>query len=100
MHGLAAYALVGGRGIQLLENFDCSLGWLHITDDAKLIAAGVDLDAQALFQLAQVLVELAAQVGQPRVVSRFEFQIQGNWSGISQGSSRQSTVLRSRHASP
>jgi hypothetical protein len=43
----------------------------HIADDAKAIAAIIDLHAQALLDLAQMFVELATEVGQPLVIGGF-----------------------------
>jgi len=60
-------------GRRLVEALDQAAGRRYLArqaDDPKHVAAVVDLDTHAAFDLAQVLVELATQVRQAPVVRR------------------------------
>jgi hypothetical protein len=54
------------------------------TNQLELIAAVADLDAQALFDQAQVLVELSAQIGETASLKRLEEKTMG-FDGCVQG---------------
>jgi hypothetical protein len=58
---------------------------LRFTNELELIAAVADLDAQALFDQAQVLVELSAQVGETASLKRLEDKAMGFCYGCVQG---------------
>ena len=49
-------------------------GRLGIARDTKMITPIVNLDIESTFYLAQVLIELAAQVGQPLVIGGFQIE--------------------------
>jgi hypothetical protein len=53
-----------GFPVEAAQKVFCRGGVLGFTNELELIAAIADLDAQALFDQAQVLVELSAQIGE------------------------------------
>eukprot|EP01133_Synstelium_polycarpum_P001309 gene1308-1502_t len=53
-----------GFPVEAAQKVFCRGGVLGFTNQLELIAAVADLDAQALFDQAQVLVELSAQIGE------------------------------------
>ena len=67
--------LVSGFRIQVSQHF---LGRLHgtaIADDTKCIASIIYLHPETAFNLAQVIIELTAQVGKPLIIGGFENNI-------------------------
>ena len=50
-------------------------------DDAEIVAAPADLHVQARFEQAQVLIQRAAQIGEPRVVRRLEIEFARSGTG-------------------
>jgi hypothetical protein len=63
--------------IEIQQHALTRLNRVTLTDQTKVISAIVDLDPQAAFDVAQVVIELPTEVGQPFVVDRFKVQIQG-----------------------
>ena len=72
---LAAYRL--GFDIQTLEQFDHGLGLQCFTHHLKVMVAIDDFDAEAAFDLLDVVIERPAQAGQTLGVRGFQVQIQG-----------------------
>ncbi|MNN09021.1 hypothetical protein D3C81_1218910 [compost metagenome] len=66
-----------GLAVETAQQLLGSRGGLGFADQLELIAAVADLDGQALFDQAQVLVELAAQVGETVGLEGFEDETMG-----------------------
>ena len=65
---------LGGFGfaVQLAQQLLGSLGFFGAAKHLELVAAVADFQAEALFDQAQMLVELAAEVGETAGLERFE----------------------------
>lgn len=85
VHGLRRQLTTLGFAVEAAEQVFCRRGVLRFTNKLELIAAVADLDAQALFDQAQVLVELSAQVGETASLKRFEDKTMGFCYGCVQG---------------
>ncbi|MNC64880.1 hypothetical protein D3C75_1151160 [compost metagenome] len=66
-----------GLAVETAQQLFGSGGGLGFADQFELIATVADFDGQALFDQAQVLVELAAQVGETVGLERFEDETMG-----------------------
>ncbi len=66
-----------GFAVEAAQQVFCRRGVLGFTNQLELIAAVADLDAQALFDQAQVLVELSAQIGETASLKRLEDETMG-----------------------
>jgi len=74
-----------GFTVETAQQVFCRRGVLGFTNELELIAAIADLDAQALFDQAQVLVELSAQVGETASLKGLEEKTMGFCYGCVQG---------------
>ncbi|MCY1178282.1 hypothetical protein D9M73_186250 [compost metagenome] len=70
---------LGGLGlaVQASQQVLCRGGVLGFADQFELIAAVADFDGQALFDQAQMLVELPAQVGEAASLKGLEDETMG-----------------------
>ncbi len=75
MHALRIEALVTGQFEQGFEYITADFGSARPPCDAKVIAPTGDFNVKATLNLAKVLVELAAEVGQTLIVGRLENDI-------------------------
>ncbi|MND75793.1 hypothetical protein D3C80_674240 [compost metagenome] len=69
-----------GFAVEAAQEVFRGVGPLRVADQFELVAAVADFDVHALFDQAQVLVELPAQVGEAASFKRFQgeaVQIQG-----------------------
>ncbi len=64
-----------GRGVERAKHLFARLGRPFVADDAEQVAAMVDLDAEAQLDLADVLVERAAEIGEAVVILGVEGEI-------------------------
>jgi hypothetical protein len=76
MNSLGREDLSDSLGIEILEQLLAEAYALRIADQTEVDAAIADLDAKSTLQLAQMLIELAAEIGEPHVVGGLELQIQ------------------------
>ena len=74
-----------GFAVETAQQIFCRFSVQGLTNELELIAAIVDLDAQALFDQAQVLVELSAQVGETESLKGLEDKTMGFYYGCVQG---------------
>jgi len=72
VHGLRRQLGRLGLAVEAAQQLLGSGSGLGFADQLELIAAVADLDGPALLDQAQVLVELAAQVGEAVGLERFE----------------------------
>lgn len=77
MHGFRRQLGGLGLAVEAAQQLLGSGSGVGFADQLELIAAVADLDSQALFDQAQVLVELAAQVGETVGLERFEDEAMG-----------------------
>ncbi|MNN28240.1 hypothetical protein D3C81_1418020 [compost metagenome] len=77
VHGFRRQVAGLGLAVETAQQLFGSGGGLGFADQLELIAAVADLDGQALFDQAQVLVELAAQVGETVGLEGFEDETMG-----------------------
>ncbi|MNZ96861.1 hypothetical protein D3C78_1160750 [compost metagenome] len=74
-----------GFAVQAAQQALGGLGALDIADQFELVAAVADLDGQALFDQAQMLVELSAEVGEAACFEGFQDEamvFQGSVQGL------------------
>jgi hypothetical protein len=76
---------LAGLAVEAAQQLFSGGGGLGFADQLELIAAVADLDGQALFDQAQVLVELAAQVGETVGLERFEDETMGLYGSVQGG---------------
>ncbi len=62
-------------GIQPFQHFRAGTSCLRLSYKMKVIAAVIDLQTQASLDLAQILIQLATEIGQPVIVFRGEYQV-------------------------
>jgi hypothetical protein len=67
---------------QRLDDVAADLGRARLAGDAEMIAATRDLDAESLFDLSQVFVELAAEIGQAFVIGGFQDHVAENVNSV------------------
>ena len=72
MHTLGIKPTFVGHGEQGAQDFAANLGRIFRTGDTKMIATTGDLHMETTFNLSQMFVKLAAQVGQAFVVDGLE----------------------------
>ena len=77
LHSRRRQAFTAGDLVQVLDRSHRGALVFIAPLDLEVIAAAGDADIEMRFQLVQVFIELAAQVGQTAVVGWFEFKIQG-----------------------
>ena len=77
MHALAIEALAGGKIEQGLEHLGALLDSTRVAGKAKMITAARNINAEPIFDLTQMFVELAAEIGQALIVGGFENYISG-----------------------
>jgi hypothetical protein len=72
VNALGSHFLLFGEVEQLAQGV---LGAFCVrTDYPEVVAAPADLDVQARFEQAQILIEGAAQIRKPRVIGRLEIK--------------------------
>ena len=74
-----------GFPIQPAQQVFCRSGVFALADHLELASAVADLDVQALFDQAQVLVELPAQIGEAMGLNRFEAETMGFYRCVQSG---------------
>ena len=94
MHALRIEPLVIGHSKQRLQHVAADLGCAGLPGNAKAVAAACDLDVEATFDLPQVLVKLAAEIGQALVVGGLEHYVPRNLDSVQ--STLEITVWRRR----
>jgi hypothetical protein len=77
MDPLRAQGLLRRRGVEGAEDLLCYRDRRGLADEAEDATTVGDFDAEAPFDLAQVPVEEATEVGQAGVVLREELEVQG-----------------------
>jgi hypothetical protein len=63
---------VVGHFEQCVKNVTTDLGRTRLSGDAKMIATACDFYIEAAFDLPQVFIELAAEIGQTSIVGGLE----------------------------
>ena len=61
-----------GFAVQAAQQVFCGGGQFGVADQFELIAAIADFDRETLFDQAQMLVELSAQIGEAASLKRLE----------------------------
>jgi hypothetical protein len=77
MHALAVEALAGGKIKQGLEHLAALLDSTRVAGKAKMITTARNINAEPIFDLSQMFVELAAEISQALIVGGFENYISG-----------------------
>jgi len=77
MHSLGIQALAAGDLEQGTNNIGPGLGGTGHAGHAKAITAAGDFNVESAFDLAQVLIELAAKIGEPTVVGGLQDDVLG-----------------------
>ena len=78
MHALGIEALVVGHLEERANDVAADPGGAGLAGNAKPVSTTGDFDIEPAFDLAQVLVELTAEVGEPLVVGGFQDNVPGN----------------------
>ena len=78
MHAFPIETFLAREFEQRLDNIGAELDCTRVSGDSKMTAATRDLDAEPVFDLSQVFVELAAKIGQAFIVGRFQDDVPGN----------------------
>jgi len=77
VHALGIEVLAAGQLEQGPDDVAADLRGAGVTGDAEAVSAAGDVDVQAPFDLLQVLVELAAEIGETTVVGGFQDDVPG-----------------------
>jgi hypothetical protein len=72
---------VRGLVVEAAQRLRGQLGLTRLAGDAEVLAAARDVDVQHGLDLLQVLVEHAAETGQPLIVHRGEGKLHGHQAG-------------------
>ena len=82
MHMLRVQPLSAGQIKQRFKDIFTTLARSGVTGNTKLVSTSSNINTEASFDLSQVFIKLATQVGQAVVIGGFQDNVPGNINSI------------------